>query len=298
VTTISLLAAQVTTGTSSEPVATFDPRTRAERSAFVDVLRTLEDAGVVAFTAGDVEGYVASDKANAILTVDTGRLHRLLAGGVAAAAAEGVDRAVGVLTTEPRYGDEETRACDRELLLRWVRHGLARRLLDDPVLHHDELSDDERAYLASPSGRRWLRERAAEAGFVLEERAEGILAVDPDCVATDVRFPSAQGGTVTQAALLVTSYLVERDADGVRFVDRAMAGVVGHLAGHLRRNPRWAKAYQVPEGPAMLAAGVLDLLESLGLVRRNGPVVRPRPALARYVPGPLAPGPVQEEMPL
>ena len=52
-------------------------------------------------------------------------------------------------------------------------------------MHLDELSAAEREYLANPAGRRWLRDRVAEAGFELEERAEGLLAVDPDGLATD-----------------------------------------------------------------------------------------------------------------
>ena len=77
-----------------------------------------------------------------------------------------------------------------------------RRLVDDPVLYLDELTAEERAYLASPTGRQLLRRAAEQAGFVLEERAEGVLLVDPDGIATDGRFPD-DAGTAKVAALLL-----------------------------------------------------------------------------------------------
>src|SRR5436305_377319 len=71
----------------------------------------------------------------------------------------------------------------------WLRHSVFRRLVDDPVVYYDELSADERAYLTSPTGRQLARRAAEQAGFVLEERAEGVLLVDVDSLATDTRFP-------------------------------------------------------------------------------------------------------------
>ena len=71
----------------------------------------------------------------------------------------------------------------------WLRHSVFRRLVDDPVLYFDDLTAEERAYLASPTGRQLLRRAAEQAGFELEERAEGILLVDTDGIATDCRFP-------------------------------------------------------------------------------------------------------------
>ena len=48
---------------------------------------------------------------------------------------------------------------------------------------------DELAYLGSPTGRQIVRRAAEQGGFVLEERADGLLLVDPDGIATDSRFP-------------------------------------------------------------------------------------------------------------
>src|SRR5262249_3390814 len=67
----------------------------------------------------------------------------------------------------------------------WLRHSVLRRLFDDPVLYRADLTGDERAYVNSPTGRQILRRSVEQAGFVLEERAEGFLLVDPDAIATD-----------------------------------------------------------------------------------------------------------------
>ena len=71
-----------------------------------------------------------------------------------------------------------------------------------------DLSQAEHDYLLHPSGRAWLRQRVAEAGFELEERAEGVLAVDPEAVATDLQFP-APVGNAYQLALLLIDRLVD-----------------------------------------------------------------------------------------
>ena len=42
----------------------------------------------------------------------------------------------------------------------------------------DDLTEDERAYLNSPTGRQLSRRAADEGGFLIEERAEGVLFVD------------------------------------------------------------------------------------------------------------------------
>src|SRR5690606_28583296 len=70
-----------------------------------------------------------------------------------------------------------------------VRHRLARRLLDDPVVYHDELTVDEREYLATQRGPMALR-LAHAAGLVPELRAEGAALVDGDGELTDEQLPA------------------------------------------------------------------------------------------------------------
>lgn len=282
VTTIGLLAQALT----SE--AEFDTSRYGDRSSFVDALLVLGEWGVVRATAGTVEAFQDDERANAILAADTARLHRLLVSTNAPSHIEktaDLVEAIALLLAEPRYGDapQDLGAAPEEQRLRWTRHSIARRVFDDPVVLLSDLSEAERDYLLHPSGRAWLRQRAAEAGLELEERAEGVLAVDPEAIATDLQFP-APVGNAYQLALLLIDRLVSPDPRGHRTVGiltpaalhRAVADV---LAGH----PAWAKGQREGDGPAMLAEEAVILLVSFGLVRKddNGTVVG-LPAIARY----------------
>ncbi|HEX5267426.1 MAG TPA: TIGR02678 family protein [Acidimicrobiales bacterium] len=286
VTTVGLLAAAVAGD------ASLDTSRHGERTAFVDALRALIGWGVLEATAGDVDAFMDSAQANALLTADTARLHRLLVSPAAPSSlladldcAGAVDR----LLDEPRYG---TRAEDGEVdesdesRNRWARHRLGRRVLDDPVVHTAELEPAEAAYLASISGRRWIRERIEEAGFELEERSDGLLAVDPDGIATDMQFPAAMGNA-HQLALLLVDRLVTEGPDGERVLGRLTPGQLKQeVDAVLARFPAWARGQRDEGGPERLARDAADLLAAFGLVRREDDgTVCAGPALARYRAG-------------
>lgn len=283
-TTVGLLAAAVA---SSSDFAT---EVHRDRAAFVDALMTLRSWGTVDVTSGDLEGFASDERANALLTADLSRLHRLIATATAPSKVPGgtdFDEAMAALLAEPRYGSDGT--ADSSDPHRWTRHRLARRLIDDPVLHLDDCSDDEIAYLTSGAGRTWLRTRLGDTGFILEERADGLLAIDADRRATDDTFP-APGGTVHQMALLLTDALVEVvDAGDGTTVRRPRARTTAELTAathhRLAEQTSWAKAYQDDGGAARLAAEATDLLASFGLARVDGDVVAGRPAICRYQPG-------------
>jgi hypothetical protein len=415
-TTIGLLAQNL----EVEGAGAFQSGLQRERSAFVDALRLLASLGVVSFEGGDVEGYVADRRGNALVLVDAARLHQLLVPPTPVSRACGTTTAAvsAALRAEPRYGptgqgtdpdlaadsyggepddlayaggpigpvadiDADTGgpdagtgagtdadagghgadragtdsdACDEsagdradaggdradagagadDLAMaviprrpvadadaggadrppgRWgppqppaglraiggprlaspggqgagppadgwrrARHSLARRVLDDPAVHLDELDDEERAYLATSSGRRWLRDRVAQAGFVLEERAEGLLAVDTEAVATDVRFP-APSSTAKQAALLLVDELVPGFAGARSPRPRTHSQLGAALGRMLAAHPQWAREYQGADGPDRLAAAAVEVLAAMRLVEVADHEVRPRPALARY----------------
>ncbi len=285
VTTVGFLAGAIT------PDARLDSSKRSERSAFVDALNALIERGALRPSGGDVESFVESDQANALLTADTVRLHHLLVAGLAPSALDpelDTEAATHTLLRESRYGEAATdyHGTTEEQRLRWARHQLARRLLDDPVVHLDELSDGEREYLASPSGRRWLRDRVTAAGFEWESRGEGLLAIDPDGIATDDRFP-APHGNVHQCALLLIDRFVMVDADGVRSLGRLSEADVFHEVERLlERVPGWAKAFREGAGPRQLARETIDLLCGFGLLRRESDgTFSARPVLARYRAG-------------
>ncbi|ARQ68076.1 TIGR02678 family protein [Streptomyces marincola] len=290
-TTIGLLADRVVRATAADPaLPAFDPVNRPERMAFVDVLKLLEDYGVVRTVDGATDAYIESAEAKVLYRVDTTLLMRLPAAPVGASRLavphERVPARFGELLAglvrERRYGGdapEEERGArattDAQRNLR-LRHSVLRRLFDDPVLYRADLAEEELAYVTSLTGRQILRRAVEQAGFVLEERAEGFLLVDPEALATDVRFPD-DASTVRVAALLLLEPLCAAPA-GMLPEQLAEAG-----ARLLRRFPRWAKAYRSEDGgAARLAEDAVRVLGDLGLVREAGDRVVARPAAHRY----------------
>lgn len=275
VTTVGLLARAV------GPDAALDTSRHGERAAFVDALRALSAWGVLRATGGDVDSFLDSDQGNAMLTADTARLHRMISTATAPSTLPDgidVDAATDALLAEPRYGDapDDPTSADASQRMRWVRHTLARRILDNPVTYVDDLSPVERDYLANPAGRKWLRERVAEAGLALEERAEGLLAVDPDGIATDRQFPAPMGNAHQLALLLLDRLAQPPGALGSAELRSEVRSVLG-------RFPGWARSNREGDGPERLADEAVDLLVGFGLARREpGGTVSARPALARY----------------
>jgi uncharacterized protein (TIGR02678 family) len=298
VTTVGLLADRVAQATAADPVVPgLDTASRAERMALVDAIRLLESFGVVDAVDGATESYVGSAQARVLYRVDTALLLRLLAAPVGvsglAVPAEEVptrfDELLTRITTERRYGAAgEDRAppdasrddvpgvpvspAQRNL---WLRHSIFRRLVDDPVVHLAELSADEVAYLASPTGRQLVRRAADQGGFVLEERADGLLLVDPDGIATDTRFPD-DSSTAKVAALLLLDTLT---AAAEPLAREHLRGEAEHWQ---QRFPRWARAYEGADGRSRLVADALAVLVGFDLVTDGGGLVRPRPAAFRY----------------
>jgi uncharacterized protein (TIGR02678 family) len=158
---------------------------------------------------------------------------------------------------------------------------LTRRLLDDPVVYYDELTEDERAYLVAQ--RHNITGRISEAtGLVPELRAEGIAMVDPDDELTDVRMPEQR--TDGHLTLLVAEYLACRArsprAELLAFVRQAAREHATY----------WRKGVTDPGAETGLLDAALDKLTALRLIEVDtevtrdgaGLVVRSRPAIARF----------------
>ncbi|MFE5596078.1 TIGR02678 family protein [Streptomyces sp. NPDC056549] len=293
-TTIGLLADRVVQATAADrALAGFDPVHRPERMAFVDVLKLLESYDVLRAVDGTTEAYVDSAEAKVLYRVDTTLLMRLPAAPVGASRlsvppdevpARFEELLLGLLR-ERRYGGAavdgpahealgEAATTDAQRNLR-LRHSVLRRLFDDPVLYRDDLTEDELAYVTSLTGRQILRRAVEQAGFLLEERAEGFLLVDPDAIATDVRFPD-DTSTARVAALLLLEPLCAAPA-GLLPEQLAEAG-----ADLLRRFPRWAKAYQSEDGAGRLAEDAVRVLSDVALAQTTRGRVLARPAAYRY----------------
>lgn len=283
VTTIGLLADRVKQATATDPVlANFDPSQHQERKAYVDVLRLLESYGVLDTVDGSTESFIDSAEAKVLYRVDTTLLLRLLAAPSGPSQHTVPPEEINSrwphlltdLTRETRYGDAETSESSVQRNL-WLRHSILRRLFDEPVVYRYELTEAQRVYLASPTGRQLMRQAAERAGFVLEERSEGYLLVDVDAIATDRKFPDGSG-TASVAALLLLDMLVAAPAGLTTEQLRSEARTL------LTNFPRWAKTYRDDDGPQRLVTDALAVLMAFGLVEHTGGRVRALPAAGRY----------------
>ncbi len=289
VTTVGLLARAIAAD------GALDTSRHRERVALVDVLRVLIEWQALTTSGGAVDDFAQSEEANALLQADTTRLHRLLVSTVPPGSLpEGTSASAAIvfLGAEPRYGrdgapDAPSIGGDEQRLRR-VRHMVGRRLLDDPVVHLDDLDDEERAYVDNPSGRNWLRDRITEAGLELEEREEGLVAVDPDGLATDIEFPGPHGNAHQLALLLIDDLLVDDGSGGRRRIVLDGPALERAVDAIFERFPNWARSRRDPQGRHSLAVDAIDLLAGFGLVRRlGGGAVAARPVAARYRAGAL-----------
>lgn len=262
-TTLATLAEEVRLRAGEIPGIRIDFTNLGDRWAFVHAVRALADFSVLSFLDGDEERYAREGEGgDALYVVHHRRLARLLASPVPPSA---IDRPEAMLAEE--YPATTEGAARR------ARHAVTRELLEEAVLHLEELSEDEAAYLSGQRHRFELR-LGADAGFEIEVRREGLAAIDPSGEATDLEFPGV--GTVAHFALL----LAERVLDGgisPPVTGEAAAALVEELAP--KYGAYWSARFtSTPEGRAELAREAIGRLEAFRLLEEG----RPRPALARF----------------
>ena len=248
-----------------------------ERRALVGVCRLLLKLGVLARVAGDEEAYV-NQSGDVLYDVHRRVLARLPSGtgGASLIAATqpdlDFDGRLAALNDEYVPDSPESRRTA-------LRFRLARRLLDDPVLYHDELTSEELDYLASQRGP--MAYRLAQAtGLTAELRAEGLALVDADGELSDKLLPAV--GTEAHATLLVAEYL----ARGAK-ADAAAIHSLHELASFLREagdryGRYWRKDAREAGAEIELAREAVSRLAALRLVQHVESGVRPLPALHRY----------------
>lgn len=244
---------------------------RDERLDLAAVVRLLLRLAVLRRVAGDEDAYV-SGSGDVLYDVD----RRVLAGLLATRRGPSTVRAAGF---DDRLAElvAETALDSDDLRFRAMRHTLTRRLLDDPVLYYDELTDDELAYLTRQRG--FLTARVTElTGLVAEVRAEGIAMVDPDDSLTDVRMP--EQGTHGHITLLLAEHLAAAEGP---VTSEALAGRLRELVAE--HGGFWAKSAREPGAEHELVEQAVARLAALALVTRTAEGVVPRPALARYAVG-------------
>ncbi|GGJ68264.1 TIGR02678 family protein [Streptomyces brasiliensis] len=244
---------------------------RDERLDLAAVVRLLLRYGVLRRVAGDEEAYV-SGAGDVLYDVERRVLAGLLAArhGPSLITAEGFEERLAELTTETALDSEELR-------FRAIRQKLTRRLLDDPVLYYDGLTDEELVYLTRQ--RAFITARIGElTGLVPEVRAEGIAMVDPLDDLTDVRMP--EQGTHGHVTLLLAEHLASAGGEVSRGVLEAR---VRELA--VEHGGFWSKSAKQSGAEGELVEQALDRLTALGLATRTPGGVVPLPALARYAVG-------------
>lgn len=282
--TLQVLGQRVLEAALDEELATqgfrFTLEAARERRDLVHVCRYLLQHGVLGLVAGDEGRYVERGSSEADVLYDVHR--RVLA------ALPGSSRGASWLaSTQPQLDFEgkltaltEEFIADSEQGRRdAARHRIARCLLDDPVVYHDELTQQERDYLTSQRGP--LSARLADTlGLVAELRAEGLALVDPDSELTDERMPAV--GTDAHATLLIAEYLAaaERKTPGRVHTLTELAAFIRSAAD--RHGRYWNKAAREPGAETGLAEQAVNRLVALKLLKRRDDYVSTRPALLRY----------------
>ena len=183
-----------------------------------------------------------------------------------------------------------------------LRHRLARRLVEGPVMSYSDLGADELNYVRERRTR-LVRDLEQLTGCHVESRAEGMSLVDATIEPiTEPRHRFPSGGTLTQAALLWGAALVELAATGdeviretvlepddeVRLAPAAERWVNGAAADEAweefadRYRSKFSSDYR--ESPDKLRREVGELLARFGLLAVEGDRLRVHAALARYRP--------------
>ncbi|MFJ2651884.1 TIGR02678 family protein [Streptomyces sp. NPDC087420] len=237
-----------------------------ERRRLVAAIGLLIDWGVLTETDGTVSGWTER-REEALLSIHRPLLPHLLARPLN-----------GVVSLSALWGESAEEP----------RRSLRRKLVENPLVSRDGLSEAERDVLS--------RERTDLArlldehfGLTLEVRAEGALAYDTEGTLSDIAFPGP--GTVRQAALLLIDVLIENggsEAEGSQapsesgllcewqLVEECLVGLSARYASS------WSAAYT--RDPDRLRGEVVALLESLSLATSGNSGLRLHPASARYRP--------------
>ncbi len=257
---------------------------RDERRDLVAVVRLLLEFGVLTRVAGEEDSFVRSPDHDVLYDVNRRLLSALLAAARGPSLAErdlparaNVDARIAAITERYTVDTQEARNAA-------LRRRLAARLLDDPVVYSDELSAEERGYLASQ--RPHLVRRIEEAtGLAAEIRGEGLAMVDPTGELTDEHLPSE--GTEGHATLLLAEHLARARAPVP--LAELHARMRSWITEHRRH---WRKSAREPGAEVELSRQGIARLCALGLAVIEADFVRPLPAIGRHAlgePAPLSP---------
>ncbi|MCW6003498.1 TIGR02678 family protein [Micromonospora sp. CPCC 205371] len=279
-TLISTLIDQVRSDAASIGVRIGD--SLPERRALVTAIGHLIGWGVLSETDGTATGW-GERHDEALLTIHRSVLPHLLTRPLS-----DMTHPEQLLAVDPQLADQP-------------RRSLRRKLVENPLVRREDLTDAERDVLSRERSE-LTRMLAENFGLTLEVRAEGALAYDSTGSLTDVAFPGS--GTVKQAALLLLAELIEvrqpvagttatlddgRVVPGSVVVRNDVDAVLARLSERYRR--AWGAA--LVEQPDRLRDEVITLLTDLGLATECSAGLVVHPAAARYRPQPQAAQPTR-----
>ncbi|GLW33308.1 TIGR02678 family protein [Actinoplanes regularis] len=238
--------------------------TLPERRALVTAIGQLVSWGVLTETDGTAGGW-GERRDEALLTIHRPVLPHLLARPLS-----GLGHADELLMPDPHLDDQP-------------RRSLRRKLVENPLVRREDLSDGERDVLSRERSE-LTRVLAENFGLALEVRAEGALAYDPAGDLTDIGFPG--NGRIKQAALLLLGELIERRAlASAGSLEVTWDEVDAVLADLTARHARaWGDA--LAEEPGALRGDVVLVLCEIGVARTTATGLLLHPAAARYRPQP------------
>lgn len=252
----------------------FDLQTHDQRRDLVDVVRWLLKRRVLTRIDGDEQQFL-SGRGDVLYNVNRQVSAGLLAlrrGPSTIDAASFEERLQGV--TEEVHSDTDD---GRNRRIRWT---LVRRLVEDPVVYYEELSDEERSYLQAQ--RPFLLKQIAEAtGLEPEIRAEGVALVDEHDELTDLRMP--EEGTDGHLALLLAEFLADQlrhgGASGI-----ALSTISAHTSTLIvQHRTHWRRDAGEPGAADALTRAAIERLAALRLVQIiDRDRVVPRPAIGRF----------------
>ncbi|MGC8471997.1 MAG: TIGR02678 family protein [Acidimicrobiales bacterium] len=228
------------------------PADATGRRAFVTSLRWMIDQGLASELHARVDAYVDDEDADAVLQLVPDRIAML------------------PLPAMSAFGDAEelcARPARQDALRQWLRS----RLVEDPVLYRDDLTEDEWGELRRRIGEeeRYLEEMF---GLLLEVRSEGVAAIDPAGSLSGRAFPA--GGTVGHAALLLIEALRGASPCGPATAPpHEQWWTLEEIAAQLQplcvaHATRWAN--DLVQSPDRLARAVVDLLLDVRLAEERG----------------------------
>ncbi|MBL1259864.1 MAG: TIGR02678 family protein [Thiotrichaceae bacterium] len=255
----------------------FSLEERSERRDLVAVVRLLLELGVLNRVTGDEDSFVHAQQ-DVLYDVNRRLLSSLLV----------ASRGPSLVGHEL---DEETPSLSQRIAAitatfvpdtldarnTALRRRLTARLLDDPLLYWDELSEEELAYLTSqrPHIARRIREAT---GLMDEVRAEGMAMVDPTGDLSDECLPSE--GTEGHATLLLADYLAaQRTLQPLETLHQQMRRWIDEYRRY------WKKSVRENGAEVELCHSALQRLKALRLVEISSDGVQALPAIGRHVLG-------------